>query len=149
MTVSPELVVLDARDLMNMLPHRHPFVMLDAAEIHSPGIAGVGYKVISISDPIFAGHFPGDPIYPGVMLIEAAGQTCGVVFGHGNAAAQGLGYLAGVRRFLFRRVVRPGDRVAFRARFKISLGTLHDFDVSIWVGNEQVANGTLAISLGH
>ncbi|MFH5879173.1 3-hydroxyacyl-ACP dehydratase FabZ [Arthrobacter sp. NA-172] len=132
-----------AAELLLRLPHRHPFVLLDGVESVDPGVAGIGLKNITISDPVFAGHFPGQPIYPGVLMIEAAGQTCGII---ATASTDpdtdaSIGYLATVKRFTFKELVLPGDQLLIHCRRHVSIGSLIEFKCVINVGKKTVAEG--------
>jgi 3-hydroxyacyl-[acyl-carrier-protein] dehydratase len=143
---------LTAAELLGRLPHRHPFVLLDGLHSIVPGVSGVGVKNVSISDPVFAGHFPGTPIYPGVLMIEAAAQACGVIATDSEDASEDqatIGYLATVKRFAFKELVLPGDQLLIHCRKHVSLGSLIEFKCTVSVGKKIVAEGSLAISVGH
>jgi 3-hydroxyacyl-[acyl-carrier-protein] dehydratase len=141
-------VVLTAADILARLPHRHPFVMLDAVTELVPSRSGTALKNISISDPVFTGHFPGEPIYPGVLLIESAGHLCGLIMADlDEAAAPAIGYLASVKRFRFTTLVRPGDQVIIRATAGTSFGGMTEFSVALGVNGTDVASGSLVIAL--
>lgn len=111
----------------------------------------MGVKNISISDPVFAGHFPGRPIYPGVLMIEAAAQACGVIATSDDVTEQAasIGYLATVKRFAFKELVVPGDQLHIHCRKHVSLGSLIEFKCTVMAGKKTVAEGSLAISVGH
>ncbi|MEZ2391847.1 3-hydroxyacyl-ACP dehydratase FabZ [bacterium RCC_150] len=136
------------------LPHRHPLILLDGLHSVVSGVSGVGVKNITISDPVFAGHFPGRPIYPGVLMIEAAAQACGVVATDSDgtdsdAGRSSIGYLATVKRFAFKELVLPGDQLQIHCRRHVSLGSLIEFKCTLAVGKKIVAEGSLAISVGQ
>ena len=138
-----------ADDLRQMLPHRHPFVMLDRVEDVQPGVTGIGVKNISISDPVFAGHFPQLAIYPGVLMVEAAGHTCGIVE-MADAATdterQEIGFLAGIRKFSFKQTVHPGDQLRIRVTRRAGLGALYEYECTLTVDSRVVAEGNIAIA---
>lgn len=135
---------LSSADIVSRLPHRHPFLLLDRVEELEPGHSAVGVKNISISDPVFAGHFPGHPVYPGVLIVETAAQLCGLLIV--GSPGPVLGYLASIKRFKFAEVVRPGDRMRIHARSGVSLGALTEFSVDVDVDGRSVASGVLAIA---
>ena len=140
------MVQLATEEIMRYLPHRHPFLLLDRVEELGPGRAGVGVKNVSISDPVFAGHFPVEPIYPGVLMIETAAQLSGIVLA-ASAEEPAFGYLASVKRFKFLEVVRPGDALRVRTQRRTSFASLHEFSVELSRESQVVASGSLAIAL--
>lgn len=137
---------LAADAIIRLLPHRHPFLLLDRVDELEPGASGLGVKNISIADPVFAGHFPGEPIYPGVLMIETAAQLCGIVLA-AAAAEPALGYLASIKRFKFIEIVRPGDSLRIRAEKRTEFAALHEFAVELSAEGRIVASGSLAIAL--
>jgi 3-hydroxyacyl-[acyl-carrier-protein] dehydratase len=103
----------DIARLMTLLPHRYPFLMVDRMVEMVLGERAVGLKNVSVNEPHFQGHFPGEPIMPGVLLIEAMAQTAGalVVETLGEAMQGKLVYFMSVEDARFRQPVRPGDQV--------------------------------------
>ena len=98
------------RDIMSILPHRYPFILVDRVTELDPGKRIKGYKNVTINEPFFQGHFPGDPIMPGVLQLEALAQM-GVLLLNTIPGAQGkLAVFAGMNDVRFRRMVIPGDR---------------------------------------
>ena len=99
--------------IQRILPHRYPFLMIDRVRDIEPGRSAVGVKLVTINEPHFQGHFPGTPIMPGVLFVEAMGQTAGVLTGvsEGLLDTGFLIYLMSVEKAKFRRMVRPGDVV--------------------------------------
>ncbi|UCR88462.1 3-hydroxyacyl-ACP dehydratase FabZ [Mycetocola spongiae] len=140
---------LGAAELMTLLPHRHPMVLLDGVTELIPGKSGIGLKNITISDPVFQGHFPGEPIYPGVFMIEAAAQLCGIILSRDSAQTEPrIGYLAAVKKFRFSELVRPGDSLRISATRGSGFGALTDFAVELRNGSTVVASGNVVIALG-
>jgi 3-hydroxyacyl-[acyl-carrier-protein] dehydratase len=106
-------VQLDIRKILTILPHRYPFVMVDRVTEIVAGASIRGYKNVSINEPYFVGHFPTDPIMPGVLIIEALTQIGGILaYATDPFDAQGsLMYFLGIDKAKFRHPVRPGDRL--------------------------------------
>lgn len=107
--------MIDSRQIQEMLPHRYPFLLIDKILEIEPGKRAVGLKNVTINEAFFQGHFPGQPIMPGVLVIEAMAQVGGVLLMRtlNVSAEKKLLYLAGIDRAKFRRPVLPGDQVRF------------------------------------
>jgi 3-hydroxyacyl-[acyl-carrier-protein] dehydratase len=104
--------LLDIRGILDSLPHRYPFLLVDRVLEMVPGRRIVAIKNVTFNEPFFQGHFPGAPVMPGVLIIEALAQTGAVLMLHDFADRHGkLVYFAGIDGARFRRVVGPGDRL--------------------------------------
>jgi len=119
---------LNVEQICEIIPHRYPFLLVDRVlEITEEGNV-LGYKNVTINEPFFQGHFPGKPIMPGVLIIEALAQL-GAVFVLSRPVNRGrVAYLMGVDNARFRRPVVPGDRLDLKLtdmRFKGSFGKVH------------------------
>jgi beta-hydroxyacyl-ACP dehydratase FabZ len=106
---------MDIRQIQEMLPHRYPFLLVDKILELEPGKRVVGLKNVTINEAFFQGHFPGQPIMPGVLVIEAMAQVGGVLLMQtlSVSAEKKLLYFTGIDRARFRRPVLPGDQVRF------------------------------------
>ncbi len=106
-----ELPAADTKRLMELLPHRPPMLLIDRMVDIVPNVSATGIRAISISDPMFLGHFPGHPVMPGVMIVEAMAQTAGALVMHSmNAnASDKLVYFMSIDKARFRHPVVPGD----------------------------------------
>jgi len=109
--VTNELNSLDIKEIMDLLPHRYPFLLIDRVLDYVPKERLHGIKNISFNEPQFTGHFPGTPIYPGVMILESLAQATGVLAfaTFGKPAENELYFLASMDKVRFRRPVVPGD----------------------------------------
>lgn len=108
----------DIQEILNYLPHRYPFLLLDRVLKLIPGESVLALKNVTINEPFFQGHFPGMPVMPGVMILEAMGQAGGVLayesFSEGNRDR--LIYFSGMDKVRFRRRVVPGDQIIFEIK---------------------------------
>jgi 3-hydroxyacyl-[acyl-carrier-protein] dehydratase len=140
-----------AEDLQEILPHRHAFALLDRVDELDAGRRAVGMRLVTRNDPALDGHFPGRPIMPGVLLIEALAQLAGVVlWSSAELAAAGrppLGVLAGVKKFRFHRLVVPGDAVRLEATISARVGGVSEFRVAAHVERELAAEGGLQLAV--
>ena len=103
--------LLDAEAIRAILPHREPILLVDRILELEPGNSILGARTVSNQDPWLAGHFPGHPVMPGVLVIEALAQTGAVLMLHGAERGDRLPFFAGIDRARFRRPVRPGDEL--------------------------------------
>ena len=108
--------MIDVREIMQILPHRYPFLLVDRIESLKEGEEIVGIKNVTINEPFFAGHFPGNPIMPGVLIIEAMAQVGGVLAFHSSPKewAGSLVYFMGIDKVRFRKPVVPGDQLRLK-----------------------------------
>ncbi|MGI8784175.1 MAG: 3-hydroxyacyl-ACP dehydratase FabZ [Acidobacteriota bacterium] len=114
----------DIREIMRILPHRYPFLLIDRVIELVPGQRIVAIKNVTINEPFFAGHFPGMPVMPGVLLLEAMAQAGAVLALKHGANADRIMYLAGIDQAKFRRPVTPGDQLRIEAdmvRYKVRI----------------------------
>ncbi len=105
---------LDSTEIQAILPHRYPFLLVDRIEELEVGKRVIGIKNVTVNEPYFQGHFPGRPIMPGVLIIEAMAQVGGVLaFKSANPSKAKLVYFMGIDKAKFRKPVVPGDRLRF------------------------------------
>ena len=126
------------------LPHREPFQFVDAVIEHHPGVSATCIKSFPASDPVFRGHFPGNPIVPGVLLTEALAQTAGIA----AAVQSGPLLLSAIRGMKFFGAVRPDEPLTLRATVVKTVGPLWQFDVSAECAGKKVADGQVVLSEG-
>lgn len=114
MEQQPQAAVLDAIAIQKILPHRYPFLLVDKIIELTPMQRVVGIKNVTQNEPFFPGHFPGHPIMPGVLIIEAMAQTGGVMLMNNQTqSGEKLMYFTGIENAKFRKPVRPGDQLRF------------------------------------
>jgi UDP-3-O-[3-hydroxymyristoyl] N-acetylglucosamine deacetylase/3-hydroxyacyl-[acyl-carrier-protein] dehydratase len=143
----PAGVALDIREITRILPHRYPFLLVDRIIEVQGAQRAVGIKNVTFNEPFFQGHFPGQPVMPGVLLIEAAAQVTGAMLLGSREHAGKLAYLLGVDSFKFRKTVVPGDRVVIESealRIKERTGQAR---VKATVDNHVVCEGVLKFML--
>ncbi len=107
-------VLLDVEAIQRLLPHRPPFLLVDRVVAFEPGVRLVAWKSVTMNEPFFAGHFPGKPVMPGVLILEALAQACALLALKSlssEEAADKLTYLMSIDGARFRRPVVPGDRL--------------------------------------
>jgi beta-hydroxyacyl-ACP dehydratase FabZ len=105
------VAALDIRQILEVLPHRYPILLVDRIVELEPMVRVRGYKNITYNEPVFTGHFPGNPLLPGVYMLEAMAQLGGAVVLEPGEFSRKTPYLAGIDKAKFRRPVIPGDRL--------------------------------------
>lgn len=98
-----------AQEIMDIIPHRYPFLLIDTIEELEPGVRALGKKCVSVNEPFFQGHFPGNPVMPGVLIVEALAQVGAVAMLSQPDFRGRTAYFAGIDKARFRRKVVPGD----------------------------------------
>ena len=144
---SPEKVEdIDIVRIMDMIPHRYPFLMIDKITEVIPDVSAIGIKNVTINEPFFQGHFPGHPVMPGVLIIEAMAQTSGVlVIETMGAQSEGkLVYFMSVDKARFRKPVTPGDTLSILVTKVQNRGPVWKFNGEARVGDTLMAEATFA-----
>ncbi len=136
-------------EIQKILPHRFPFLLLDRVTDLTKGEYIEGYKNISISEPIFQGHFPDHPIYPGVMIIEGMAQAGGVLAfkSMDNATQEEIEnkvvYFMSIDKAKFRAPVTPGDKLVYKINVIRNKGAVWQLDAKAYVDDKLVAQAEL------
>jgi 3-hydroxyacyl-[acyl-carrier-protein] dehydratase len=135
---------LDIARIMEAIPHRYPFLLIDRVVEVVADQTAVGIKNVSINEPFFQGHFPGHPVMPGVLIIESMAQTAAVLVVEtlGPAAAGKLVYFMSVEAAKFRRPVLPGDQMRIQVTKERSRGPVWKFSGEAWVDGVVVAEAS-------
>lgn len=129
----------------DILPHRPPFLWIERVLELEAGVRCVATKRLDPAEPIFTGHFPDNPLMPGVLLIEAAAQTAGVMLGARLSSRPEVTLLAAVNHFKFLRSVRPGDEIEIETRLTLEALGMAVVSATVRVGPDVVASGEISV----
>lgn len=138
--------MIDVNEIKKYLPHRYPFLMIDRIVDLQLGESVVAYKNVSANEGVFEGHFPGNPVFPGVLILEAMAQACGVLGFKtmDKTPEDGSIYLyAGADKVRFKRPVVPGDQLYIEAQFVSEKRGIWKFDCAAKVDGNLVASATI------
>lgn len=137
------------RELLQEVPHRYPFLLVDRVLQCQPGESITAIKNVSVNEPYFTGHFPGYPVMPGVLILESLAQT-GLILGMRTVQAeQGtLVFLTGVDKARFRRQILPGDQMTLKVQLGKMRSRLWRFTGEVWVGDELACEAAMMASPG-
>ena len=138
---------LDIKQIQEIIPHRHPFLLLDYVEDYEPGEYAVAYKCVSYREEFFAGHFPQEPVMPGVLILEALAQT-GAVAALSLPENKGkLALFGGIKNARFRKQVTPGDVLTLHCELVEQHGPVGVGKASAWVDGKCAATAELTFVL--
>ena len=139
-----ENIDLDVEQVQKLIPHRYPMLMIDRLTQVVKGDSAVGIKNVSVNEPFFAGHFPGRPVMPGVLIVEALAQTAGalVIYTLGDDAHGKLVYFMSIDSARFRRPVVPGDSLRLQVKKIHHRANMWKFEGKALVGDKVHADAT-------
>ncbi len=135
---------IDIERIMELIPHRYPFLLIDRMVDIMPGESATGIKNVTVNEPCFQGHFPGHPIMPGVLIVESMAQTSAALVMHtlGRAAEGRVVYFMSVEGARFRKPVTPGDVMYIKVRKQARRGNVWKFSGEAVVNDAVVAEAT-------
>ncbi len=142
-------MIMDVMEIQKIIPHRYPFLLLDRVTDVVKNESLVGYKNVSIGDNVFQGHFPGHPIYPGVMILEGMAQAGGILAFKSmdemteEEAANKVVYFMSIDKAKFRAPVKPGDRLEYRISVIKQKGSIWMLDGKAYVDDTLVSQAEL------
>ena len=138
--------IFDIRDIMTMLAHRYPFLLVDKVIAYEKEKSLTAIKNVTFNEPYFPGHFPGLPTMPGVLIIEAMAQTCGLLTSQDTGIRGNDGkifYFAGIENARFKRIVIPGDQLVLHVEVLKNKRGVYKFRTTATVGDELACEAEL------
>ena len=137
--------IIDIENIIEMMPHRYPFLLIDRLIDIKNDEYAIGLKNVTINEPFFMGHFPGKKVMPGVLIIESMAQTSGalVVSSYGDKAMGKLVYFMSIDKARFRKLVTPGDQLYIEVKKKQARKLVWKFDCIARVDEQIVAEATI------
>ncbi len=139
---------LDINEIKKIIPHRHPFLLLDYIEDYVPGQYALGYKCVTYREDFFAGHFPGEPVMPGVLIVEALAQTGAVAILSLPENQGKTAYFGGIDKCRFKGKVVPGDKLRLETKIIKRKGPLGVGEATAHVDDKLVLKAELTFMVG-
>lgn len=140
--------MLNTKEIMEIIPHRYPFLLVDQAEFLEDGTGAVGYKNVTINEPFFQGHFPGEPVMPGVLIVEALAQVGAIALLSQEAFKGKIVYFGGIKEARFRQKVTPGDRLKLECTIIKQKGPIGIGKGIATVDGKKVCEAELTFAIG-
>lgn len=140
-------MMIDINEIMQLLPHRYPFLLVDRVLEFEPSKRVVGIKNVTSNEPFFVGHFPGKPIMPGVLIVEAMAQAGGILAFKSFPEMKGSVFFIGIDNARFRRPVIPGDQLKMVVDVVKHKREIWVFEGKAYVGDELVAEAKIMAML--
>lgn len=139
---------LGIKEIMDILPHRHPFLLVDRAEIIEEGKKAVGYKAVTYDEPFFVGHFPQEPVMPGVLIMEAMAQVGAILILSQEGMEGKLAFFGGINKARFRHKIVPGTMLRMEVEITKQKGPMGVGHGRAYDGDKLAAEGELTFMVG-
>ncbi|WP_207207943.1 3-hydroxyacyl-ACP dehydratase FabZ [Xylanivirga thermophila] len=140
---------MDIEGIIGCIPHRYPFLLVDKIIELEPGKRAVGIKNVTINEPFFQGHFPGHPVMPGVLIVEALAQVGATIVLSAEENKGKLAFFAGIDNFRFKRQVEPGDQLRLETTITRMRTSMGKGEAIAYVGDDVVAKGEIMFAIGE
>tara|TARA_B100000963_G_C22596857_1_gene658278 strand:+ start:1437 stop:1871 length:435 start_codon:yes stop_codon:yes gene_type:complete len=141
---------LNIEEIKKLIPHRHPFLFVDNCEIIVPGEHGISEKLFSKEEYFFEGHFPQNPIVPGVIIVEAMAQTAGIVVSYKLREFKEKSVLfMSVNKAKFRKPILPNEKVSFEVKFLNSVRDVYKFQGTCFKNNTKVSEAEFSAMITY
>lgn len=141
--------IMKAKEIMEIIPHRQPFMLLDTIEELEPGVRAVGKKCVTYNEPFFAGHFPGEPVMPGVLIIEALAQAGAVALLSKPEFKGKIAYFGAINGAKFKGKVVPGDVLLLETEIIKMKGPIGIGNAKAYVDGKLVTQAELTFAIGQ
>ena len=143
-------MILELSQIYDLIPHRDPFLFVDKCEIIKSGEHGISHKKFSENEYFFKGHFPNNPIVPGVIIVEAMAQTAGIVVSYKLREYKEKSVLfMSVNKAKFRKPILPNDQVIFEVKFLNSVRDVYKFEGTCFKGNTKVSEAEFSAMITY
>ena len=140
---------LGIKEIEQIIPHRHPFLLIDYIEDYEPGQYAVGYKCVTFHEDFFRGHFPQEPVMPGVLTVEALAQTGAVAILSMPENQGKIAFFGGVQKCRFKGMVMPGDTLKLETKIIKSKGPVGVGQATAYVDGKVVVSAELTFMVGE